>query len=385
MSDEKISTYFDSPEKSPPDKIREQKEAIQKDQLIAQLLNSFPDPIFILNQNRQIVAYNSKAAELFNGFSADEIYGLRVGEAINCIHAFEEPGGCGTTLACIHCGAGQCIKNTKETEELSSDECRITVNRGSIEKSFDLKVQTSTINYKGENFIVFAAKSIEDEKRKQILQKVFFHDLLNTAGALYGLSAMLTDVEDVDELKSYSNMLQTTSTQLIQEIRAQRDLASAETGSLKLSIEKFRIDDILESAAAQYKKSELLNKRSLNIIYTNTSETIETDKTILVRCLGNLIKNALESSEENTEIIIWAEETNDFTTFKVKNNEVIPAAIRPQIFKRSFSTKAKTGRGLGAYSVKLFAQQYLKGNVAFISDEINRTVFSLSIPKVFPG
>lgn len=385
MSDDQLNTYFDSPERSSPSEIREQKDAIKRDPLIAQLLNSFPDPIMILNKNRQIVAYNAKALELFNGFQPEEIYGLRVGEALNCIHSHEGPNGCGTTAACVQCGAAQCIKFTADTGNMSDDECRISFFKGGVERSFDLRVQTSIINYRGEDFTVFAAKSIEDEKRKQILERVFFHDLLNTAGALYGLSSMLTDIEDISEMKSYSSMLQTTSSQLIQEIRAQRDIASAETGNLKIAIEKYGINDIIESAASQYKKSDLLHKRSFEVMFDNSSGMIETDKTVLVRCLGNLIKNALEASEDNTEVKLWTNQTKDFVIFNVKNDGVIPAAVKPQIFKRSFSTKAKTGRGLGTYSVKLFTQQYLKGSVTFISDETNGTVFSLTIPKVYPG
>ncbi len=384
MDRDSLKTYYDNPEKSSLEEIQNLKENIKADPLILQLLNSFPDPIFILNKNRHIIAFNNKAEGLFNGYSSEEIFGLRVGEAISCIHAFEEPSGCGTGSSCAECGAAQCLKSTRESKKAADAECRITVEQHGVEKALDLKIQTSLINYHGENFIVFAAKSIEDEKRKKVLQRVFFHDLLNTAGAIYGISSMLTDVDDISEVKSFSSMLQTTSSQLIQEIQAQRDLESAESGALQVNVEKVSVNEVLDNIEAHYRRSDLAHKRILTIVPHNSLGKIETDKSILIRCLANLLKNALEASEENTEIKIWTEFIGDNILFHVKNNEVIPRAIKLQIFQRSFSTKANSGRGLGTYSVKLFAQQYLKGNISFISDEVNKTVFTLKIPVIYP-
>jgi len=57
----------------------------------------------------------------------------------------------------------------------------------------------------------------------------------------------------------------------------------------------------------------------------------------------------------------------------------IPPESRPQIWRRTFSTKGR-GRGLGTYGMKLFAENYLEGEVGFSSDEINGTEFFLRLP-----
>jgi sensor histidine kinase regulating citrate/malate metabolism len=59
----------------------------------------------------------------------------------------------------------------------------------------------------------------------------------------------------------------------------------------------------------------------------------------------------------------------------------MPKEVQLQIFQRSFSTKAQVGRGIGTYSIKLFAEQYLGGKVYFTSQEPDGTSFVLSIPK----
>lgn len=55
-----------------------------------------------------------------------------------------------------------------------------------------------------------------------------------------------------------------------------------------------------------------------------------------------------------------------------------------QIFQRSFSTKGK-GRGIGTYSVRLLSENYLKGNISFVSNEYEGTIFTVELNKVFPA
>ena len=52
----------------------------------------------------------------------------------------------------------------------------------------------------------------------------------------------------------------------------------------------------------------------------------------------------------------------------------------PRIFQRSFSAKADPGHGLGTYSMRLFAEQYLGGKVTFTTSKDEGTTFSLVLP-----
>ncbi len=77
-------------------------------------------------------------------------------------------------------------------------------------------------------------------------------------------------------------------------------------------------------------------------------------------------------------------ESADRITFTVHNPGVMPEEVQLQLFQRSFSTKADEGRGIGTYSVKLFGERYLKGQVSFVSRAPDGTTFQLSVPKIFP-
>lgn len=111
---------------------------------------------------------------------------------------------------------------------------------------------------------------------------------------------------------------------------------------------------------------------------------IETDPHFIIRSLGNLIKNALEAVGSGQKVSLSAQEYGENIRFVITNDGVIPKHIQLQIFNRSFSTKAKKGRGIGTYSVKLLIENYLKGKVSFISNDEEQTKFIVEIPKRFP-
>jgi sensor histidine kinase regulating citrate/malate metabolism len=64
---------------------------------------------------------------------------------------------------------------------------------------------------------------------------------------------------------------------------------------------------------------------------------------------------------------------------EVTNPGEMPESVQLQVFKRSFSTKGTDGRGIGTYSMKLFGEKYLQGEVGF-SCRNGNTSFYIIIP-----
>ncbi len=377
------NTYFDSPERSTFLQIENKSHRINRDPIITQMMESFPDLVLILDSNRQIVAYNKKAESFFANKNEIEILGNRLGEALGCIHAFDNQAGCGTTKYCASCGAGRVNKAALENPGSYEDECRILVNYAGVEASLDFKVFTSTLEFEGENFIVFAIKNLESEKRRELLERIFFHDVLNTASIIFGISGMISEVKESDDFDKYAKILQNTSEQLIQEIQAQRDLSNAEAGKLIIYPAQDSVNEILQKAFELYQNNSLTKGKQFICEYPNERMIIETDHHFIIRSLGNLIKNALEAISPGGKVALKAMDYGDNIRFVVVNDGVIPKHIQLQIFNRSFSTKAKKGRGIGTYSVKLLIENYLKGKVSFISTEEEQTQFIIEVPKKF--
>lgn len=376
-----LKTYFDTPERTPASIIEAKKITILNLLWLQSILEGFPHLALILDKNRQIVAYNSKALKYFIGSNGDGFYGKRLGEALNCIHSREMEAGCGTSIFCRECGAAQAIKRTNETSKNSLQECRITVNKDDLEEALDFRVHTTKIHIEGEDYILFSVEDIQNEKRRLVLERIFFHDVLNTAAAIKGISELLPNLKDEKEFEEFSAMLLKSSDQLIDEIHAQRDLLYAENGILKINLVEVSINDILSKIEALYKEHDLIKNKSFAVKYLLNDIKIKTDSALLVRSIGNLVKNAFEAIKENQEVKLFTEVTDDEISFVVWNEGVIPEAIQLQIFQRSFSTKAKNGRGIGTYSVKLLVEKYLGGKVSFISSPELQTKFIITLHR----
>lgn len=372
-------TFFDRPERASFAEIKRLQNSIINLSCIQQILEAFPHIALLLNEYRQIVAYNSKAVNYFFGKNGSEIYGKRLGEALNCIHSKEMEAGCGTSLFCRECGAAKSIKKTNDTGNDSVSECRITIKKQESEISLDFRVHTSQITIDGLNFTLFAVEDIQNEKRRFVLERVFFHDVLNTASAIKGIAEILPQLKSDQQFDEFITMLQYSSDQLIDEIQAQRDLVYAENGLLKLNPVEVGVNEIISRVAALYKNHESAKGKNLMAEYLTNDIKIKTDPSLLIRSLGNLVKNALEAVHTNQNVKIFSMVSEKETKFVVWNEGVIPDSVQLQIFQRSFSTKASVGRGIGTYSVKLFVEKYLGGKVEFISNHELQTQFIVTL------
>ncbi len=67
--------------------------------------------------------------------------------------------------------------------------------QGPGQRTMDVRVVSTPIELGGERFTIMALTDISDEKRRQALERVFFHDLLNTAGAVMGYAELLREAD----------------------------------------------------------------------------------------------------------------------------------------------------------------------------------------------
>ena len=94
-----------------------------------------------------------------------------------------------------------------------------------------------------------------------------------------------------------------------------------------------------------------------------------------------MVKNALEATPEGGVVKAWVEQRPEGCELRVWNAGAIARDTAIQIFKRSFTTKAGRGRGLGTFSMKLFGERYLGGVVGFTSTEDKGTTFFIRLPS----
>jgi len=379
-SDINKTTFFDSPERSSEEEVLKEILRLKQNDLMNQLLEGYPELTVILNEHRQIVGFNSRALKAFHTVDYFDFAGKRVGEAINCIHSHANDSGCGTSRFCQYCGAAKAIKNSLEQNQKVSEECRITTKMNDCEISLDLLVHTAPIQLENKTYTLFTIQDISNDKRRAALERIFFHDILNTAGAVRGLTEILNEVDNDSERIEIQQDLYISVSQLINEIISQREIRTAEDGNLEPDFRRVSSQEILENVLKIYGKHELNKYRNFRIILAEQEELLVTDPSLLTRTIGNLVKNALEVSNKNQRVELFTKTTDATIFFHISSEPVIPEHIQLQLFKRSFSTKGGTGRGIGLYSVKLITENVLKGKVSFISNNENKTVFTIALP-----
>jgi K+-sensing histidine kinase KdpD len=375
-----MKTYYASPERTDQLTILQEAGMIESSELLTKTLDSLNHVVAILDPNRQAVFIN-KALQTTLGLDTREYaLGNRPGEILKCIYSSNMEAGCGTSKECSYCGAAQSIVESQKTSTVVTKECRITADVNDTLISFDLSITSSPLNINEENYTLFIATDISDEKRRHAMERIFFHDVINKAGSLDGLIGILKETEDVTEIKSTIETLHSVSTQLVEEILSQRDLLSAEKGEIFV---KYELTDpliLIYEVAAQMRIHQVAEKRNIETIVACNPSPVLTDKVLLNRVLTNMIKNALEATAEGGKVTIFLIENLNHLSFSVHNDSVMTPEIKAQVFQRSFSTKG-VDRGLGTYSMKLLGEKYLKGQVSFTSDEIEGTQFFIEIPK----
>jgi len=348
-----------------------------------ELLNNCPLGVIILDLNRQIIAANKSFLKLIGEKQIENILGKRLGEALNCIHRDEMEAGCGTSIFCKECGAAKAIKNAKETSELNVFECRINSKKNDFLIAYDLKVYVSKFAIKGFDFLLVYLKDISFEKQKKIFERVFFHDILNLFHVIKNLTDILIDKNNQEDLKEILELLELSNNYLFNEIIFHRNISLAENRELKIEKEFISANLILKETYNLFYKEAISESKLFTVTYLEKDVTIETNKSMVVRSLQNLVKNAFEATKKDDRIRLFAEIDEKQIYFKVWNERVIPENIQAQIFQKSFSTKAEEGRGIGTYSVKLFIENYLNGKVFFISNEKEQTCFTIALPRAF--
>jgi len=377
MASKVLSTRYAPAERASSEEIQEQTIFFSEPHNLEAFSDSLPNIFLALNIQRQIVFSNQALPDLIGRKDPKEVYGLRPGEALNCIHARKTDGGCGTTEFCRTCGAVNAILSAIGGKK-DVKECRITNQSG---ESLDLRVWTTPLGDEG-RFISFVVTDISHEKRRRALERIFFHDVLNTAGGVKGLAEILKEEEDDQEANEIIDLIQAGANTLIEEINAQKALSAAETGELSVHPEDIRVNELLKEVSDLYEKHEVSHDRSIVLDLDTDNIEFTSDRTLARRVLANMMKNALEASSVGGTVSMGGKGEGDFVELWVHNDGYMPRSSQLQVFQRSFSTKGN-GRGLGTYSIKLLTERYLKGTVSFTSTEEEGTTFRVSLPRQF--
>jgi signal transduction histidine kinase len=380
MSDVPGLTVLAPATRAPADVVQRQAGSIASLELMRAVLDASPSPTMVVNRCRQIVYSNLAAAAFFGAAGAARIFGSRPGEALDCVHAGENEGRCGTAEACRYCGALLCL-----TEALAgrpdSRECRITRRRANRGEPLDLLLSATPLTVDGEPFAIVSLLDISDQKRRRALERIFFHDVLNTAATLEGLAGAVVRQAGDGGTRLYAEALRDVSRQLVNEILSQRTLLAAESDELTAEPSSLGSLSVVREEVQRFASFPAFSERIIEIDPASVDIAMVSDRVLLGRVLGNMIRNALEATPAGSTVRVGCRPYGGSVEFWVWNPGGMPRDVQLQIFQRSFSTKGG-GRGLGTYGMKLLTERYLAGAVSFDSSEERGTEFRARYPRM---
>lgn len=347
------------------------------------LFDAVPTMLFVLNSCRQIVFANRTAVDFLSQESVDPLLGMRPGEAVGCHNADISTGGCGTGKHCRYCQMLASILRAMDGFE-NNAECGFIMRTELRLEGVQLSVKASPMSIESETFVIFAITDTTHEHRRRAMERIFFHDVLNLAGGLRGLSELMLESVSGGAKAEELQIMNAGLESLVDEILSQRELTAAESGDLTPCVAPLDTHSVLANLVNLYANLPVARGRRMVISPDCEAFTFQADPRILSRVLGNLVKNALEAEDVGGVVTLNCRKAGDQVRFSVHNTAVIAENHQSDIFRRTFSTK-RGDRGLGLYSVLLLTERYLGGEPGFTSTPEKGTDFFVRLPLNFTG
>jgi signal transduction histidine kinase len=360
------------------DELREEIARLSRDPVVRALLNSVSGLLAVMNPQRQVLAVNDALLQALDIRDAGQVFGLRLGQVIGCVHAHEPPAGCGTTGFCSTCGAAVAIATSLADNQPVERMCAVSVMRNGEAEDFCFRVRACPVHRDGRRYLLLFLQDVTADQRRAALERAFLHDITNTVTGLAGLAAAMVSRPGAhtDEL---TLAVHDAVMRLVEEVQFQRQLVRS-GGGLEPSLRSITVAEVFQAVRDWFTSHPGARDKRLRIVEADGDVAFETDLFMVVRVLGNMVVNALEATDPGGEVRLWAERRGGHVALCVWNSRAIPAPVAKRIFQRNFTTKSEPGRGLGAYSMKLVGEKLLKGRVDFTSSDADGTVFRYIVP-----
>jgi signal transduction histidine kinase len=378
LSSGRATSYFASADRAGTAELAALAAQTEANPIVRTVMESVEGFMMVLDEHRQVLAGNEELLAFLGGGADGAPIGLRPGEVLECQHAPEGPGGCGTSRACAKCGAVLAILAAQVRDQPVNGECALTFRHDGQVAAREFRVRATPLRLGELRLVILVLVDVSDTKRRDVLETQFMHEISDILQSLIAIQDACQSA--VHYPQDIAKMLVEKTTRLKSEIRMQRLLLMAENGTYQPRLENLTVNVLFTSLLSRFRHHALGAKCSIIAHHEDSSEAIRSDEDLVLRILENMVTNAIEASQPGECVKIGFHLEDGCPCFQVRNPGVIAPDVALQIFRRYFTTKATQSSGLGTFSMKLFAENYLGGQVGFTSDAEEGTTFTLSLP-----
>jgi len=232
-------------------------------------------------------------------------------------------------------------------------------------------------------------KAQESDRLKTAFLHNVSHEIRTPMNAILGFSNLINDPGlSSEERRQFTDVICQSGNQLLSIINDIVDLASIESGQMKVTIKQININTTLRRLAEQfsYREKPHAITLSLQTPLPQKEAEIMTDGTKLIQVVSNLINNAFKFTKKG-KIVFGYRVDEGLVEFFVKDTGIgIPEEHLPRIFDRFYQVDSAVSRqyggtGLGLSICRAYVE-LLGGKIWLESEPGRGTVFYFTIPLV---
>ncbi len=255
---------------------------------------------------------------------------------------------------------------------------------------YRLKSKTYNILIKKNKEIIELNKKLNtSNSTKDKFFSIIAHDLKNPFNSIMGFSELLIEQikeNDLEGIDKYAEIIQQSSHNAMDLLTNLLEWSQSQTGHIEFNPEYLELNGLINNVIALLENQAMQKSIKINKTTTKTL-TLRADKDMLSTILRNLISNAIKFTNTNGEIHINAEQKNNQTIIKIKDNGIgINKNTLNKLFRieeniSSKGTNNEKGTGLGLVLCKEFIEKH-GGEIWAESEEGIGSCFYFSIPQL---
>ncbi len=191
------------------------------------------------------------------------------------------------------------------------------------------------------------------------MDQIMRHDLKSPLSSLiHGFDILSQKTSESDENHELLHELKKVAYRMLHAINSSLTLSKIERGGFTILHEPVDISLMLDNI--QNDMFQLIQKKEITVVIRQKNPQehflVQGDHALLYSIFTNLIKNAIEASESHKEIGITLFSQSNSQTIAIRNDGVVPEAIREIFFEKYVTSDKVGGTGFGTYGAKLMTE-----------------------------
>jgi hypothetical protein len=135
---------------------------LEGDDFVGNILNAMPLPVFVVDADVKIIAFNITASQMLDKEPA-MILRKRAGEILHCVHFQEVAEGCGRAPSCTDCIVRNSVATSLRDQKIICQKARMElVEEGNGVKEIFLLITTAPFLYRDNEFVLLILQDISE-------------------------------------------------------------------------------------------------------------------------------------------------------------------------------------------------------------------------------